>query len=162
MDLFEDNIFKNDPLYMKNLIGKSVKITTTEETSFEGIVYVIDPIYKTIVLHTKETGPNKHNTVFILHHAIKSLEILSEEVKNGYLEEKMDTHSSSDMVQEKLRLKKWLQNMRINVDEIGDYLKIDDHLIIMPPYGLDNCICNNTIVLEKIRNIIGLMPKEFN
>lgn len=161
MDLFEDNIFKNNVTYMKSLLGRTVKITTAENQSICGTVYVIDPVYKTIVLHTKETALSKPDTVFVLHHAIQSLEVLPGEVDETYLKTEEHFMDTSQTVSEKRRLKKWLQQMYINVEEVGEYLKIDDHLLIMPPYGLDNCICNNVIILEKIRNIISLMPSDF-
>lgn len=161
MDLFEDNIFKNDVIYMKSLIGRTVKITTANNQLICGTVYVIDPVYKTIVLHTKETAPSKPDTVFVLHHAIQSLEVDPGELDETYIKTEDTFMDTSQAVDEKKRLKKWLEQMYINVDEVGVYLKIDDHLLIMPPYGLDNCICNNIIILEKIRNIISLMPSDF-
>ncbi|ENN81561.1 gem-associated protein 6 [Dendroctonus ponderosae] len=161
MDLFEDKIFNNNPLYMKSLIGQTVEITTTDSQSIKGVVYVIDPIYKTIVLHTRESSPKKHDTVFILYHAIKSLELQAGERDKTYLERQAPIDENVNSSAEKRRLKKWLQQMYINVEEAGEYLKIDDHLLILPPYGLNNCICSNVIVLEKIRNIINLMPTDF-
>ncbi|XP_066138190.1 gem-associated protein 6-like [Euwallacea fornicatus] len=161
MDLFEDKIFRNDPTYMKSLIGKTVHVRTIKNEVYTGVVYVIDPIYKTLVLHTKETSPDKHDTVLILYVAIQSLEVLSQPIKESYLTKERPRVITDETTREKQRLKKWLQKMYINTDEIGDYLKIDDNLLIMPPYGLDNCICSNTIVLEKIKNIMCLMPEEF-
>lgn len=161
MDLFEDKIFKNDPLYMKNLIGQTVEISTTHSQSIKGVVYVIDPIYKTIVLHTKESSPKKHDTVFILYHAIKSLVLLAGGCDETYLERQAPIEENVNSSAEKRRLKKWLQQMYINVEEAGEYLKIDDHLLILPPYGLSNCVSSNIIVLEKMRNIISLMPADF-
>lgn len=162
MDLFVDKIFGNDALYMKSLIGRTVKITIVDEDSVSGTVYAIDPIYKTVVLHTNKTGGGKHDTVFVLHHAIKSLEVLPDAIDESYLERTLPVCDSAEAMLQKKRLKKWLQQMNINVDEVGDYLKIHDHLLIMPPYGIDNFICNNMTVLEKIRNIVSLMPKDFN
>ncbi|XP_066256822.1 gem-associated protein 6-like [Euwallacea similis] len=161
MDLFEDKIFQNDPTYMKSLIGKTVHVKTIKNEVYTGVVYVIDPIYKTLVLHTKESASNKHDTVLILYFAIQSLEVLSQAIKENYLMNERPRTTTKEATHERERLKKWLHKMYINADEIGDYLKIDDNLLIMPPYGLDNCICSNTIVLEKIKNIISLMPEEF-
>lgn len=152
---------------MKSLIGKSVKIETVENTEYSGKVYVIDPVYKTIVLHCAKpntNGEEKIETVYILFHALKRLEILSDAIDDNYLKTNNIPVQTSGLSNEQLRikLKRWLKHMFINVDECGDYLKIDNHLLIVPPYGLDNCICNNTIILERIRNIIGLMPSDFS
>lgn len=52
--------------------------------------------------------------------------------------------------------------MMIDVKESGDYLKIDDYLVIIPPYRADNCICNNTIILERIQKILNEMPEDYS
>ncbi|KAJ8975564.1 hypothetical protein NQ317_000248 [Molorchus minor] len=149
-----DKIFNNDPIYMRSLVGKKVELDTTENVTYSGIVYVIDPIYKTIVLHTNWRSEYCHGTVFILFHAIKSLKVLKllERVEEIPLANK----------EKKTSLKKWLKHMYIEVTESGDYLKIDDHLLIVPPYGPDNCISNNTIILDRVQKIINLMPPDFN
>ncbi|XP_050309644.1 uncharacterized protein LOC126745710 [Anthonomus grandis grandis] len=161
MDLFEDKIFKNDVLYMKSLIGRTVKVTTMDDEHFTGTVYVIDPIYKAIVLHTRKSDSTTFDMHMILHHAIKSLDIESELVDEKYLETEPQVVDSEEVTSRKCRVKRWLERMFISVNEVGDYLKIDDHLLIMPPYGLNNCICNSTIVLEKIQNLILSMPDDF-
>ncbi|XP_030747867.1 uncharacterized protein LOC115876284 [Sitophilus oryzae] len=162
MDLFEDLIFKNDPIYMKNLVGKLVKINTIEKTSYTGKLYVIDPIYKTVILHCKPTDSEENpQVVIVFHHAIESFEVISHEVDETYLEQKETQEVDCDVNLEKSKLRKWLGQMFIQAEEVGDYLKIEDHLVIMPPYGVNNCICNNTIILEKIRNIISSMPADF-
>lgn len=149
---------------MKSLIGKTLKIVTVENVEYFGKVYVIDPIYKTVVLHCNKEATNSIQTVFVLFQAIKSVNIVSDQVDEKYLETGNIQIQSTPIPSEELRLKlkRWLKHMFINVEECGDYLKIDDHLVIVPPYGPDNCICNNTIILERIRNIIELMPPEFH
>lgn len=157
----EDKIFNNDPLYMVSLIGKKVSVTT-KNNIFLGIVYVVDPIYKTIILHTNRQSENDFEVVVILHHAIQKLTILSEEIIESYLKRPEEPQLDKDYkeVQKKI-IKKWLEHMFLTVTESGDYLKIDDHLVIVPPYGSENCICNNTIVLDKIQKIMELMPPDF-
>ncbi|XP_056634061.1 gem-associated protein 6-like [Diorhabda carinulata] len=156
MDI-EDSIFNNDSIFMRSLLGKKVQINTVNEKSYIGVVYVIDPIFKTVVLHTDWKSANEHETVIILHHAIKSLEKLSDEVEESYLLEPIISVPQS--VNKKTVVKKWLKKMMIDVKESGDYLKIDDHLLIVPPYGPENCICNNTIILEKIQKILQSLPE---
>ncbi|CAH0557515.1 unnamed protein product [Brassicogethes aeneus] len=160
METEEDSIFNNDPIYMKSLIGKKIKIKTVEETYQEGIVYVIDPIFKTVVLFCKLVNGNGREYSLFPHHAIESLEILSNDVNlSGF---PTNEESLENCVEKKEKLKRWLRHMFINFAESGDNIKIDDHLVIVPPYGIDNCICNNMIVLDKIQKIISLMPSEFS
>ncbi|KAL1496985.1 hypothetical protein ABEB36_008022 [Hypothenemus hampei] len=162
MDFAEDNIFHNNVLHMKNLIGKTVKLLTKDQQAITGDVYVIDPIYKSVVLHTRDSSPNKHDAVLVLYHAIESIEVISEEIKQGYLNGAVPERDMCNVDFEKRRLIKWLKQMGIDATESGDNLEITDHLLIVPPYGIDDCICNNTIILERIRNLIGLMPQEFS
>lgn len=160
MDKAEDQIFNNDPVYMMSLVGKQVELTTIESVTYTGTVYVIDPIYKTTVLHTNRTAVDEYETVFVLHHAIKSLKVLSDEADESYLKI-VEPKSFVDKDIKRNVLKRWLEHMFISVSESGDYLKIDDHLVIVPPYGPENCICNNTIILDRIQKIISLMPPGF-
>ncbi|XP_018569928.1 uncharacterized protein LOC108909937 [Anoplophora glabripennis] len=160
MDEVEDTIFNSDPIYMMHLVGKEVELITIENVTHIGTVYVIDPIYKTTVLHTNRKSFDEYETVFVLYHAIKSVKILSDKADESYLKS-VEPKSFEDKDIKKNVLKKWLEHMFINVVESGDYLKIDDHLVIVPPYGSDNCICNNTIILDRIQKIISLMPPDF-
>ncbi|KAJ8954510.1 hypothetical protein NQ318_000741 [Aromia moschata] len=162
MDEFEDKFFNNDPVYMKSLIGKKVEIKTIENVVHSGIVYVIDPIYKTTVLHTNWRSGENHDTVFVLYHAIQSLEVLCNEAEETYLKSTKVPQFDEHNEEKKSLLKKWLQHMYIEVTESGNYLKIDDHLLIVPPYGPENCISNNTIILERVQKIISLMPSDFS
>ncbi|CAH1369207.1 unnamed protein product [Tenebrio molitor] len=153
----EDKFFNNDVLYMKNLIGKSVLVETIDNRNHAGCVYVIDPVYKTIVLINKATNCLE----FLLHHAVKSFTILSDAKNEDFLREVKKTISIEDSTQKKLKLIKWLKHMFINVKEDGNLLRVEDHLVIDAPYGKDECMCDNMIVLERIRNIIDLMPPDF-
>ncbi|KAG5874099.1 hypothetical protein JTB14_005895 [Gonioctena quinquepunctata] len=160
MDESQDRIFNNDPIFMKSLVGKKVEIRTVDNKTHIGIVYVIDPIFKTIVLHANLRNENDFETIFILHHAIESLKVLSDEVQVSYILEETKKDGPEHLAR-RMIVKKWLEHMFINVNESGDYLKIDDHLVIVPPYGPENCICNNTIILDRIQKILELMPQEF-
>ncbi|CAG9814440.1 unnamed protein product [Phaedon cochleariae] len=157
----DDKIFKNDPIYMKSLVGREVEIETVDKKIHRGTVYVIDPIFKTVVLHTNFRSEEEFQTVFILRHAIESLKTTSEVVKESYLKEPAEKQVASHINQKKL-VTKWLKHMQIDVQESGDYLKIDDHLVIVPPYGPENCICNNTLILEQIQKLLKSLPEEFS
>lgn len=156
----KDDIFNNDALYMLSLIGKHVQITTKDNKLLNGIVYVVDPVFKHLVIHQKNSDLD-FVTKIVLNHAIKSLTILPDEKIESYItsSEHQKTNLSSDITEQRKKgLKEYFQNMCLNVEESGDCLKIDDNLVIVPPYGPENCICNNTLVLERIQNIIISMP----
>ncbi|RZB39282.1 Gemin6 domain containing protein [Asbolus verrucosus] len=153
----EDTIFNDNVLYMKSLIGKTVSVETVDNQCHNGTVYVIDPVYKTVVLVNKESEPNLE---FVLYRAIKSFKVLSDATDEDFLHNS-DGVCTEEALQIKLKLVKWLKHMFIDVKEDGDLLRVEDHLTIGAPYGKEDCMCDNTIVLERIRNIIDLMPQDF-
>nr|CAI5842261.1 unnamed protein product [Callosobruchus analis] len=155
----DDPLFNSDPIYMKSLIGKEIEVRTVNKKVYKGLVYVIDPIFKSVVLHCNRISETEYETVLILYHAIEGLFLISDEVDQKYLQTSEEVVCSN--ITRKESLKKWLQHMQINVEESGDILKIDDHLIILPPYKLENCVSNNTIILERVRNIVNQMPPDF-
>ncbi|KAK9869485.1 hypothetical protein WA026_003239 [Henosepilachna vigintioctopunctata] len=149
---------KDDVFFQKSLIGKRVKIKTADNVFFEGIVYVIDPVYKTVIL-----CDNEKIRLFV-YLSIECLEVLSEEViePSFLLEPKQnDIGDWKNIKERRERLCKWLKHMLINVKEEGEVLKVEEYLIIGPPYTQETCYCDNTIILERIRNILNMMPDEF-
>lgn len=151
----EDKIFNNNPIYMKSLLGKSVQIILVDDEVIKGIVYVVDPVFKNVVIQERD----HLITRIILYHAIKSVTVISDErIENIENIENVQTKSLNnvELNNRKTILKERFQNMCLHVEESGECLKIDDNLIIVPPYGPENCICNNTLILERIQNIINI------
>lgn len=159
----KDLIFNNDPLYMLSLIGKNIKVELVDKQVYIGRVYVVDPVFKNVIIHEKISSEVHFLTRMILHHAIKSLTVLPEARLDSYVTDKSQKEeNNTDVMSQKLLLKEWLKHMCLQVEESGDCLKIDDNLVIVPPYGPENCICNNTLILERIQNIILSMPCTLN
>lgn len=157
----KSDFFNNDVLYMYSLIGKTVQITLLNNEILQGIVYVIDPIYKNIVIHERSFPDLQFVTKIVLYHAIKSMTVLPVGRIEQYItkNEHIKTNINSDTLKHRKKvLKECFQNMYLHVEESGDCLKIDDNLVILPPYGPENCICNNTLILERIQNIMISMP----
>lgn len=153
----EDPIFNNDVFYVKNLIGKSVKIETCDKNVHQGVVYVVDPVFKTVVLLNTDTK----SLEFVLYHAIRSFSVISDVKSEELLEIPTKLLNSEESLHNKMKLMKWLKLLLINVREDGELLRVDEHFSIGPPYGKEDCMCENTIVLERIRKIIDLMPPDF-
>lgn len=155
----KDVIFNNDPLYMLSLIGKNVQVQLVDNVTYTGIVYVIDPVYKNLIIHER-SSESYLVTRIILYQAIKLLTVLSDERIESYVNgtELLQVAENVDVNHKKTLLKNWFQHMCLHVEESGDFLKIDDNVVIVPPYGPENCICNNTLILERIKNMIMTMP----
>lgn len=102
------------------------------------------------------------NMVIILGQSVKSLKL-----KTDFVEIPDDVFSVSkvELSQEEIdlqrnKLKQWLCANRIPIEEIGDLLCIKDVLKIYPPYGLDNCISSNEIILGKVQELLSSMPPD--
>ena len=106
-------------------------------------------------------------------HAIKSIAITSE-VDEHLLEDHkawldrisskstlQTDYSEEDLVRRKTELKAWLQRNHIPVQESGDngeLLSISDALFIQPPYGAENCVSTNEIILGRVQALINSKP----
>lgn len=155
----EDSFFKNSSKYMKSLIGKTATVTTIENKPYSGTVYVIDPVSKTLVLSSK-AAEGKQDLDFIMYHSIKTFEVTSDAVHSVTNEEVTDdaVEDSPELLTRRKRLLEWLRRNLIEVEEKGSSLVLADQSVITPPYGPEQCMCSNTIVLERIRTIISNMP----
>lgn len=149
MDIFDS------PESMRGAVGKEVIITTLNGITHRGFLYTIDPMTKTVVL-TDDAG-DKLN--LILHHAIKNLECGQRSVERFILAcPSKEVLLSSGSEEKKQKLMKLLKDNLIEVVEDGPLLRISDYVSIAPPYDVGHIYCTNTIVLERLSNIIKRMP----
>jgi gem associated protein 6 len=97
----------------------------------------------------------------VMGHAVKSLVISSSNVCTG--QEEIFASVSVNIDREeaearKKKLKSWLCKNRIPVEEDGELLILKDALQIHPPYGKDQCLSGNEIVLGRVQDLIATMP----
>ncbi|GJQ69363.1 Roe1 [Trypoxylus dichotomus] len=139
---------KDDPVNLKSLIGKSVNVITIDKEIHEGVIYVVDPISKTVIL----LNESKKSLKLLMSHAIASLEIKHEE--NGVASSFYNNALlfGSDIEERRIRLKNWFKKNLIDVSEDGTSLKIQDVFSISPPYTIDQCSDR----LEFIQVYIGI------
>lgn len=159
----EDYFFQDNPIYMKSVVEKTATVVTLENKTYSGIVYVIDPISKTLVIESKEG--QKHRLDLIMYHSIKSFETTSDVADpsyslNGFVKEELSIEEHPQQVERRKKLMEWLKRNLIDVQEKGHLLVLPDQSVIIPPYGPEQCMCSNTIVLGRIRTIISSMPNE--
>ncbi|XP_014469801.1 PREDICTED: gem-associated protein 6-like [Dinoponera quadriceps] len=153
--VFSHKIYKNDPILFNSYVGKDSKITMKDEDSHCGIVYTIDPVSDSVVLlQPKEAA--KYNLKIISGHSIKSIEVISETDRNV---PDLFLLSSTKVSQEKVTerkntIKQLLLEKRFPIREEGDVLKIEDSVVIEPPYFPENCTCANSIIFNRIKSIL--------
>jgi gem associated protein 6 len=97
----------------------------------------------------------------IMGHAVKSLVISSADVCIGpedIFAPVSVNISKEGITQKKEKLKNWLCKNRIPVEEDGELLRLRDALQIHPPYGEDQCLSGNEIILGRVKDLIVKMP----
>lgn len=67
--------------------------------------------------------------------------------------------SENEVEKKRQKLKKWLEDNAVPISESDKQLKLDDILTIDPPYGLEQVMSSNEIVLERIQNLVKSMPE---
>lgn len=150
-----ESLFGDDPATQKSLIGKSVNIITVDKEIHEGILYVVDPISKTIML----LNESKKSLKLLLPHAIASVEVKhQEDTVQANLCSSNALLFESDIEERRIRLKNWFKKNLIDVTEDGLILKIQDSFHITPPYTIEQCVCNNKQILERMISLIERMP----
>jgi len=114
----------------------------------------------------------------ILNENIESVEIIPSEVddeKIVLIHSKLDSlfsidspepktsRSRLDLIETRNKLVEWLEKNRLQVKLDKESEESDEHLIINildsvyihPPYDIKNCISNNEIVLNRVRNLMS-------
>ncbi|XP_022912245.2 gem-associated protein 6-like [Onthophagus taurus] len=154
MDVLEQ-LEKCDPIFLKDLTGKYVSISTLDNDVHNGAVYVIDPISKTIVL--TQIKDNKKILKIVMFHALKTFKLTpdAEVVRDTFIEEPL---FERDIEERRIRLKNWFIKNLIDVTEDGKLLRIRDDFSIGPPYTISQCVSNNAIILERMIQLIERMP----
>lgn len=152
MDPFK-NVF-DSPQTMSSAIGKRAKIQTMDKKTHEGIIYIIDPLSKTVIL----TNDLCNNLEIITFHAINSFVYLSESpVKTFTFQNSGSAAQNSEESKEKLI--KWLEQNHLKVTEKDCVICVEDQVTIEAPYGIEQCFCSSTVVLERIQDLISCLPE---
>nr|XP_014284579.1 gem-associated protein 6-like isoform X2 [Halyomorpha halys] len=120
----------------------------------EGSLYTVDPVSESIVLVTKKEKILSVELIF--KHAIHKLISVGEPNPIKLWEGGEKNIENVSVIRE--RLKEWLSKNLIPFEESGECLKLAGQLTINPPYGIDNCISSNEMVLNKIQKLIERMP----
>ncbi|XP_068085308.1 gem-associated protein 6 [Anabrus simplex] len=156
----DHGIFKNNPIYLKSFVQKFVELITINGESHTGTVYTIDPVSESVILLKKNNDVISMD--IIMGHAVKSLA-----VKSGVLpvepDEVFPSESAPGLSKEEInelrnKLKDWLCKNRLPIEEDGEILRLQGVLEIHPPYGINQCVSGNEIILGRVQQLITIMP----
>lgn len=133
-----------------------------------GIVYTVDPVSETFVLANFEDDKTKIDLV--MGHTVTTVRVLVEisDSQRHLIDRLFRPAFESKMTQEDLQkrqsfVKAWLLKNRLPVEVAGgngELLCIAEALVIQPPYGPENCVSTNEIILGKIQGLIKNMPAD--
>lgn len=107
-----------------------------------------------MLLQPKKT--KTYSLKIISGHSIKNIEITSEK-ENSMPELFLSSStkiSQATITERKNTIKQLLLENRFPIREEGDILKIEDTVMIEPPYYAENCTCTNSIILSRIQGIL--------
>lgn len=156
-----NSVYKAHPVELKKFVQKFVEIVTIDDKKLVGTVYTIDPVSESVILVTQKD--DKTCMDIVLGHAVKSLVIKSSTVQH----EPEDLFTSvavkikkEEVELRKHKLKNWLCRNRIPVKEDGELLRVKDALVIHPPYGKEQCLSGNEIILGRVQTLIATMPED--
>ncbi|XP_026679150.1 uncharacterized protein LOC113467263 [Diaphorina citri] len=159
------------PRELYHYVNKLVEVTTkSNNRSLQGIVVTIDPETQMIFLINKED----HNKIHIINSdMVQSKTILDpvtsyENVTQEYLTNLYNRPNQIDaLVRRTLstnsKCTKLTDMLRKNNHQViveNGIVKISDQLLILPPYGSEQCISNNKELLETVKHLISHMSVE--
>ncbi|KAL0267553.1 UNVERIFIED_CONTAM: hypothetical protein PYX00_009798 [Menopon gallinae] len=157
-------IFTVDPDDLKRYVDRYVEICFVDGAKLSGIVYTVDPVSQSYILVTKEG--KSVSVKIVMKHSIKSVSAvpeIPEELKtldlNNIFKNNIDQKTGNEVKAMKEKVKLWLLKNMIPVEEKGDLLMLDT-LEIHPPYNADSCFSSNSIVLDRIQNLLKDMKLE--
>lgn len=112
-------------------------------------------LFYSVVLLPVETS-TQHNLKIISGHAIKNIEVTSE-LKTTMPElfrSSITKIAQTTVSKRKNSVMQLLLDNRFSVKEEDDILLIEDIVRVEPPYFPENCTCTNSIILNRIQNIL--------
>ncbi|KAK0089722.1 hypothetical protein PV325_005869 [Microctonus aethiopoides] len=157
---YSHKIYNNDPLLLKSYINKQTQITTEDSTIHQGILYTVDPVSESVVLIEREN--EKFHAKVIVGHSIKNIQVISNSALHLPQFFSISHHSMTDaeLSIRRVEIKKLFTHNRFPVTENNDVLEIEGMLFIEPPYNLENCICTNPIILNRVYDILSQLNIE--
>jgi len=154
---FLHKIYTNDPVLFKSYVNKRVKITTDDGNVHTGIVYTVDPVSESIVIMEPVEGEEKMRMKIIMRPAIKTVECSHDrEIVLPEMFVAPPVHyTEEDLIKRKNAIIKLLADNRFPVTEEEGVLLIEDTVRIEPPYKTENCICLNSIILNRMQALLS-------
>ncbi|XP_001601860.1 gem-associated protein 6 [Nasonia vitripennis] len=154
-------IYTNDPILFKSYVNEKVTITTEDSNVHTGIVYTVDPVSESVVLMQPVEGEEKMKMKILMRPAIQNIECSfdTKVILPEMFVPPPNHYSQEELLRRKNSVMKLLIENRFPITEDKGVLCIEETVRIEPPYGPENCICLNSIVLNRIQTILNRVSK---
>ncbi|XP_034257061.1 gem-associated protein 6-like [Thrips palmi] len=156
-------VYENDPLHLKSFVNSFVEVKTNLGSSYKGFVYTIDPVSESIILLKRQD--DRISMDIIVGHAVTSIsritvteDVSSEPIPDEMLFVSGEQISEEEAESRRVQLKAWLCANHIPVVEDGNMLVMEDVIVIDSPYGLNQCLVSNDVIMERVHKLLKQMP----
>ncbi|KAI2801412.1 hypothetical protein RDWZM_008422 [Blomia tropicalis] len=150
------------------LLNYKIIAKTKNNQEHIGYLVCVDPISLTIILYNNERQPN--TMMMITNHSIKSIQKLDSEsicpidnfqhlcdtffeIQQQKIVSKIE-FTDDELKQRRINMLQLMKANNVPVEEQDDALIVAYSVCINPPYMESDCLSNNPVVLERIRDII--------
>jgi len=143
-------------------------VLTEDGLEHVGLVYTVDPVSESFILTNFDDG--KLRVDIILGHTVSSVSVLNEDTDTYkqqldrlFRPQEVNSMTEEEVKQRQTAVRLWLLKNRLPAEVTGsqgENLTIAEALVIQPPYGADNCVSDNEIILGKIQGLIQNMPAD--
>lgn len=175
-------VYRNDPLELMSYVGQMVEVSVVngERSPRQGYVHTVDPVTGSYVLYRTDEA-DRLTVEIIPGPKIESVKRLLQEdvdvsgaaaaiaklhrILNQPCPEQDGTGSTVCTEARKKTVSAWLRRNLVPVaDGVDDptTLTIMNALTITPPYGPDNCLGENEIILGKVQGLLKAIPDNWD
>ncbi|KAL6468849.1 hypothetical protein MHYP_G00223730 [Metynnis hypsauchen] len=152
------------PQEWRKFVNHEVKVTAHDNQQHEGWVFTVDPVSASVVLVAFQEKGGACVKV-VLGHAVREVQVLREgdeemekKLKSLFTPTGSQSFSTKELKERKESLRSWLEKNLIPVTDEGDVLRVANVLTISAPYGAEQCISSNEIILARVQSLVDSNP----
>ncbi|XP_057698479.1 gem-associated protein 6 [Corythoichthys intestinalis] len=148
---------RSGPLEWSAYVNNELRVTTAGK-EFGGWLLTVDPVSGSLVLVTLGTTVDEPDAIrVVMGDAVRRVEKLrkADDAAASRLRRLFPAPApgGSDP-RRRDALHRWLESHHVPVEERGDGLRVAGALTVAPPYGPDDCVGDNPVVLHRVRKLL--------
>lgn len=102
----------------------------------------------------------------VMGHAVEEVKVLqeadeetTERLQTSFLPPRTRGLDPEELSRRRSRVRRWLEQNRVPVEEERDELRVAGVLTITAPYGPEDCCSSNQIILDRIQKLIQTLTQ---